>query len=111
MGSVQKYWDSFHLELNFKTAEMRPLQTSYHAIIRLTSSRALGPQMVRLKSGSQFSHSHIHKLPIPRIRAFSSTPPPPPSSEEPKQELSQKDKLKRAVKDYGSTVIVFHIAQ
>lgn len=42
------------------------------------------------------------------------TPPPPGGSpgvdkEEPKKEMTKKEQLKRAFKDYGSTVIVFHV--
>lgn len=43
------------------------------------------------------------------------TPPPPGGAtgvdkeEEPKKEMTKKEQLKRAFKDYGSTVIVFHV--
>lgn len=41
-------------------------------------------------------------------RSFSTGPTPPPHPD-PVPALTQKEKLKRAVKDYGATVIVFHV--
>lgn len=39
----------------------------------------------------------------------SSNIPPPEGGAEPPGQLTQRQKLKRAVKEYGSTVVVFHV--
>ena len=50
-----------------------------------------------------------HEVGNSQSNSIPSTPPPSNPASETVEILSQKEKLKRAVKDYGGTVIVFHV--
>lgn len=50
----------------------------------------------------------LHRTPRSLVR-FCSNQPQKPLQQESQQPLSKKDQLKRAVSQYGSTVIVFHV--